>query len=95
MNFSRGYDPVREKVSKGSKYTMSCYNCEYFYQEIGDDCEMCQNPNVIKYDMVVTTNNIYCNKWKMSKRQPKEPTVFKRGVNVSGRKKKKFKKSGK
>lgn len=33
MNFSRGYDPVREKVSKGSKYTMSCYNCEYFYQE--------------------------------------------------------------
>ena len=92
-HFSRGYDSVRERVSKGSKYTMSCYNCEYFYQEFGDSEEMCQNPNVVKFDMVVTSTNIYCNRWKMCKR--KNLTDFKGGAKINGRKKKTFKKTGK
>lgn len=69
MKFERGFKPVRDKVSKGSKYTMSCYNCDYFYQTEEDEEEVCQNPNVLKYDMVVTTSSIYCNRWKMCKKK--------------------------
>lgn len=93
MKFNRGYKEVRDRVSKGSKYTMSCYNCEYFYQDFGDDEEVCQNPGVLKYDMVITPTNIYCNKWKMNKRQ--DTTTFKGGVKLNGFKKSKFKKAGK
>lgn len=89
MKFSRGYDKVREKVAKGSKYTMSCYNCEYFYQDFGDKEEMCQNPEVLKYDMVVTSTNIYCNRWKLTKRQ--DVTTFKGGTKLNGQQKKKLK----
>lgn len=80
MKFERGYKPVREKVSKGSKYTMSCFNCEYYYQEHGDKEEMCQNPNVLKYDMVVTQTSIYCNQWKLCKRR--SATAFKGGNEI-------------
>lgn len=93
MKFNRGYDAVREKVAKGSKYTMSCYNCKYYYQEFGDKEEMCQNPDVLKYDMIVTANNIYCNRWQMTER--KKSTTFKKGVSLNGRKKAKIKKAGK
>lgn len=92
-DFSRGYDPVRQRVAKGSKYTMSCYNCEYYYQEFGDKEEVCQNPNVLKYDMVVTPTNIYCNRWKMCKRR--KSTDFKGGARLSGQPKKTVKKSRK
>lgn len=93
MKFSRGYKDVRERVSKCSKYTMSCYNCEYFYQDFNDEEEVCQNPNVLKYDMVVTTTNIYCNHWKMNKRVGS--TTFKKGVELNGHKKTKIKRTGK
>lgn len=93
MNFSKGYKDVRERVSKGSKYTMSCYNCDYYYQEYGDTEEMCQNPNVLKYDMVITPTNIYCNHWKISSR--KSATTFKKGTELNEFKKSKFKKTGK
>ena len=93
MKFTKGYDAVRERVAKGSRYTMSCYNCEYFYQDFGDKEEVCQNSGVLKYDMVVTPTNIYCNKWKMTKRQSK--TSFKGGASINGFKKKKLKKAEK
>lgn len=93
MKFDRGYKAVRERVSKGSKYTMSCYNCEYFYQGLSDKEEVCQNPNVLKYDMVVTATNIYCNRWRISSRS--NTTTFKKGVSLNGYKKKKLKKSRK
>lgn len=92
MKFTRGYKAVHEKVSKGSKYTMSCYNCDYYYQDDGDEEEVCQNPNVLKYDMVVTQTSIYCNRWKMCKR--KSATTFKGGVDF-GRKKTTLKKTRK
>lgn len=92
MKFTRGYDLVREKLSKGSKYTMSCYNCEYFYQDFGDKEEVCQNPNVLKYDMVVTATNIYCSRWKLNKRS--DATTFKKGVSLNEHKKKKLKETG-
>lgn len=93
MKFERGFKPVREKVSKGSKYTMSCYNCEYYYQSFGDREEVCQNPNVLKYDMVVTQTSIYCNRWKMCSR--KKATTFKGGKELNGRKKTTLKKARK
>jgi hypothetical protein len=80
--FNRGYNEVQKKLQKGSKYTMSCYNCDYFYQASGDKEEVCQNNDVLKYDMVLTNNNIYCSKWKMSYREIKNPSVkglFKKG----------------
>ena len=54
IEFSRGYDDVRKRVEKGSRYTMSCYNCDFFSQEMGDDTEMCQNSEVLQFDMIVT-----------------------------------------
>lgn len=84
MKFTRGFSEVREKVSKGSRYTMSCYNCEYYYQDEDDTAEMCQNPEVLQYDMVVTPTNIYCNRWKPV--QKKTPAMFKKGVRICGRK---------
>lgn len=72
--FNRGYSEVRQRVEKGSKYTKSCYNCEHYYQAVGDKTEVCQNPNVLQYDMVVTETTIYCTQWRLSERAS-EPTA--------------------
>lgn len=93
MNFTKGYKTVRDRISNGSKYTMSCYNCNYFYQDFDDTEEVCQNPEVLKYDMVVTPTNIYCNRWRITNR--KESATFKGGESISGHKKIKIKKARK
>ena len=62
--FNHGYNSVRAKVESGSVYLKSCYNCDYYYQAVGDKTEVCQNPTVLRYDMVVTETSIYCNQWK-------------------------------
>lgn len=79
--FTRGYSPVRNRVGKGSRFTMSCYNCEHYYQASGDNTEVCQNPSVLKYDMVITENNIYCNKWELSHRDSSVKSLFKNRSN--------------
>ena len=76
--FTRGYDDVRRKVEKGSRFTMSCYNCDFFYQAVGDKEEVCQNPDVLKYDMVVTETSIYCNRWALTKRKQSVKSMFKK-----------------
>lgn len=76
--FTRGYDDVRRRVEKGSRFTMSCYNCDYFYQASGDKEEVCQNPDVLKYDMVITETSIYCNRWKISRRTQSVKGLFKK-----------------
>lgn len=63
MSFGRGYAELNTRLEKRSRFTMSCYNCDYFYQTAEDEEEVCQNPNVLQYDMVVSENNIYCNLW--------------------------------
>ena len=78
MIFKRGYGEVRQRVEKGSKYTMSCFNCEYYYQAVGDQTEVCQNPNVLKYDMVLTDTSIYCTQWELSRRT--SPTKSVKGL---------------
>lgn len=76
--FSRGFNDVRSRVERGSRFTMSCYNCEYFYQASGDKEEVCQNPDVLKYDMVITESSIYCNHWELVKREQSVRGMFKK-----------------
>ena len=78
--FNRGFREVRQRVEKGSKYTMSCFNCEHYYQAVGDKTEVCQNPEVLKYDMVVTETSIYCTKWELVKRANNSPTKSVKGL---------------
>lgn len=77
--FTKGYGEVRKRVGKGSRYTMSCYNCDFYYQASGDKEEVCQNPSVLEFDMILTDNNIYCSKWRMSRRMSSAKSLFKRG----------------
>lgn len=84
--FKRGYRELNERLERRSRYTMSCYNCNYFYKTDEDEEEVCQNPRVLKYDMVVTDNNIFCNLWERSgksvEQKPEKPpsvkSIFKR-----------------
>lgn len=86
MEFGRGYKPFREK--SGSKYVMSCFNCNFFYQAVGDKEDLCQNPDVLEYDMINTESSIYCLRWQPVKGKPEEnKSGFKSGVSLVGRKK--------
>jgi hypothetical protein len=67
----RGFAPVDARLVKYARYSRSCYNCDSYCQAPGDQCEVCQDPEVTKYDMVVTETNIFCSRWKPPKR--KEP----------------------
>lgn len=78
--FSRGYGECRERLSHNPYYTRSCFNCAYYYQSFGDKEEVCQNTDVLEYDMVVEGNNIYCVKWKASSAdRTEQQKMFKRG----------------
>ena len=75
--FTRGYKESRDRLAKNPYYSRSCFNCEYYYQAVGDKAECCQNSSVIQYDMVVTETNVYCVHWEQSKRTKGEKTLFK------------------
>ena len=77
--FTKGYGSIQNKVAKRSKFVMSCYNCEYFYQAVGDKEEVCQNPEVLRYDMTITESNICCTKWKPCLRSQSVKSIFKKG----------------
>ena len=76
--FSRGYSDVRRRVEKGSKFTNSCFNCDFYYKAEGDREELCQNPEVLKYDMIVTETGIYCNRWRLTRREQSAKSLFKK-----------------
>ena len=77
--FSRGYHISREKLAKNSYYSRSCFNCDCYYQASGDREEMCQNPDVLEYDMVVSDNNVYCLKWRPSSvNKTEQQSLFKK-----------------
>lgn len=81
--YSRGYEEVTRRIlSKPSKFNMSCFNCQFFYQGVGDETEVCQNPSVLKYDMIITDNNIYCRFWKLIKKTNKNKGLFKKGTKI-------------
>lgn len=64
MKVQRGYKDVREKLNKSPKFSMSCTNCKYYYQAVGDLEECCQNTEVLEYDMTFEENRVYCLRWK-------------------------------
>lgn len=81
--FTRGYKESRDRLAKNPHFVRSCFNCDFYYQAVGDKEECCQNPNVLQFDMVVSENNIYCVHWNQSKRTKKdEKSLFK---NKTGR----------
>ena len=45
---------------------MSCFNCAYYYQAVGDKEEVCQNENVLEYDMIMNGHLVHCTHWKLS-----------------------------
>lgn len=80
--FTRGYKECRERLSSNPYYTRSCFNCAHYYQAVGDKEEVCQNPDVLQYDMVVDGNNIYCLKWAQSSlNKTDQQRLFKKGRN--------------
>ena len=77
--FTRGYQDSRERLAKNPYYTRSCFNCAYYYQASGDKEEVCQNQDVLQFDMVVTENNVYCVKWRPSSiNKTEQQSLFKR-----------------
>lgn len=81
--FTRGYSESRERVSKSAMFSRSCFNCDSYYQAVGDKEEVCQNTNVLRFDMVFDNNNMYCVYWTQSKRTKGETTLFKKKLGRS------------
>ena len=78
--FTRGYQESREKLLKNPRYTQSCFNCGYYYNAVGDKEEVCQNEDVVEYDMVVTETSVSCIKWiPPFKKSTEQQSMFKRG----------------
>ena len=68
LKFSRGYKEVKEKVNKNAKYNRSCDNCNFYYMSKDDEEELCQNPNVLPYDICVEDNGrTHCSFWQYTK----------------------------
>ena len=65
--YTRGYDELSEKISKGAKFLSDCRNCEYFYLDTTEGEELCQHPSVLQYDIVVDDNRIFCAYWNIVK----------------------------
>lgn len=57
---------------------MQCQNCKFFGKEKGDKEEVCQNTDVLQYDIIVNDNSVYCLKWQPYEFKYKD-TLFKRG----------------
>jgi hypothetical protein len=67
--YHRGFAPVDARLARYARFSRSCYNCDSYYQASGDGDEVCQDPEVTQYDMVITENNIFCSRWKPPKRK--------------------------
>ena len=76
--FTRGYKESRDRLSKNPYYSRSCFNCAYYYQASGDKEEVCQNEDVLQFDMVVTDNNVYCIKWQPLSNKTNQQSLFKK-----------------
>ena len=66
VKFSHGYDFFHDKYKNARSRSLlaNCFSCDFFYQAEEDLCELCQNPNVLKYDMCVAEGRVFCSYWK-------------------------------
>ena len=78
--YSRGYDTARDRARQHAKIICTCFNCDYYYQGKYDTLEVCQNPEVLQYDMVVEGNRIYCIQWQPTQEKRKTEQVKKTGL---------------
>lgn len=81
--FSRGYNEIRKKMNTSAKYTKCCNNCAFYYKDRSDKEEVCQNSQVLEYDMVYEDNRVFCCRWKPANEPtadtPIHPLFMKRG----------------
>lgn len=85
MRFTKGYEETRSKMKKYPKFFMSCFNCDYYYKGVRDQDELCQNNNVLSYDMVVREGTIFCSHWKGIEKKKEKPEVFQKPKKLKGR----------
>jgi hypothetical protein len=73
MTFTKGYEAAREKVKAQPYYLMSCFNCNYYYQSAIDTEELCQNKDVLSFDIITRDGGSYCTYWKqvIARKKPK------------------------
>lgn len=62
--FQQGYKTVRKKMNEYHRGLMSCQTCNFFYQGENDDCEVCHNCFVTKWDIVDIEFGTTCSLWK-------------------------------
>ena len=64
MKLEIGYSEVSERINRNPKFLRTCENCKHYYQDNEDKEELCQNSEVLEYDMVVEENRVYCIRWE-------------------------------
>ena len=64
LKLTRGFKPIRDHVSSTSRYLSACNNCMYFYQTDDDDEEVCQNNQVLEFDICTDKDRVYCCYWR-------------------------------
>ena len=72
LELKRGFLPIREQIQSKSRFLRDCNNCKHFYQDTSDEEELCQNEQVLEFDICVDKERTYCCYW-----QPTEEKVKK------------------
>ena len=78
LELKRGFAPIREQIQAKSRFLRDCNNCKHFYQAPLDEEELCQNDQVLEFDICVDKERTYCCYWQpngeKSKKQAPEKT---------------------
>lgn len=62
--FSKGFDDLKERTKKTSRFIRCCDNCNFFYMTKDDEEEVCQNPDVLPYDVCLDEERTFCSYWR-------------------------------
>ena len=75
IKFSEGYDKINSRLKKAGKFIRDCNNCTYLYKTEEDEEEVCQNSNVVEYDICKDGDRVYCGFWSPSKDMKEEEVI--------------------
>lgn len=64
LELKRGFKPIREQIHAKSRYMRDCNNCRHFYQAPFDEEELCQNQQVLEFDICTDKDRVYCCYWQ-------------------------------
>lgn len=79
LELKRGFSPIREQIQSKSRYLRDCNNCRFFYQAPLDEEELCQNEQVLEFDICTDKDRVYCCYWlpngdkESKKKEPEKP----------------------